>query len=581
MPLTSSSTAPKPITIAKPTTTNTALGTMVKTIPEAKTFSEVNALPEIKVLPEMKTLPVGPVQPYAIPMNHAPSALRQVRQTVLLDHSGELAVDISVDRTTGKLDLAVEQRPFGHRISGEAPPKGVLEGMEIRVNGEVVNLEAGAVPFAVLGPKARWNGATTIDRSQPAEVTVSLHGKVLTRIEVDPAKALITPRPEAILTASDVRILAKGGAPAAANLDQAASKGLSPTIDLHTHFAGAMPAEAVLKVGIENKAPFYTALLDKLGIGYRPEDVIEMNGQPAVRLGEAPLTGPNGKDPLELIKTAMSVKETETVSFETFEQMYKFRDPITKNVELFGPLLREIALDYQATGVRYTELSLADITEPAWLAAAKEWLPRIEAETGVQIRFLVGLRRSHPAEKNLKRIEALEKVDAEGVVVGVDIMGNEQNPTSSVASVIERAVGLKNRWPTFQVRVHAGENPLYPANVKEAIELGATRIGHGVYGVTPEVLAQAKEKGVIIEINLSSNVALQNIANLETVSLKKYLDSGVRVTLGSDGTGIFKTSTQAEAELATRLGLKPQDLAAIQRSDDLYLEAMSVDRSEG
>ena len=112
------------------------------------------------------------------------------------------------------------------------------------------------------------------------------------------------------------------------------------------------------------------------------------------------------------------------------------------------------------------------------------------------------------------------------------------------------------------------------ANIKEAIELGATRIGHGVYGVDAETLALAKQHDVIIEFNTNSNLALSNIEGAEQLPVKDYLDAGVRISLGTDGHGLYGTSARSEEAVMKGLGLTKEDLAKITESDRRYTDMM-------
>jgi adenosine deaminase len=154
-------------------------------------------------------------------------------------------------------------------------------------------------------------------------------------------------------------------------------------------------------------------------------------------------------------------------------------------------------------------------------------------------------------------------------------MGEETNRTSDFAHQIKWTAALKKEYPNLAVRVHAGENSDFPKNVLEAIQAGATRIGHGRYGVTKEVLQLAKTKNVVVEFCSNSNLALQNAWEKWGLAIKKYLGAGVRVTLSTDGHGLYDTTPLSEETVARVAGLKDSDFITIQKSDARYVEKMT------
>jgi hypothetical protein len=132
--------------------------------------------------------------------------------------------------------------------------------------------------------------------------------------------------------------------------------------------------------------------------------------------------------------------------------------------------------------------------------------------------------------------------------------------------------------PHFQIRVHAGENPVHPENVREAILAGATRIGHGLYGTDESTLSMASKRGVIGEFNFGSNKALNNVESTrptEELPIKNYHESKVRVTFGTDGS-MYLGGGKAETHVGMLAGLTHEDLIEIARSDLRYKQEMEA-----
>jgi len=260
------------------------------------------------------------------------------------------------------------------------------------------------------------------------------------------------------------------------------------------------------------------------------------------------------------------------------QKIYKMREPIIKNQEAFSLMLKAVAEDYAKNGVKYAELSFYQIIHPEWLEMANKLIPEIEKQYGVRLRFLVGARRHNDLKWQLDDIEKMiAAMKKSPYVVGIDFMGHETNSTLDFAKALEKLDQLKTQFPGLVVRVHAGENPKYPNNIIDAIKAGANRIGHGIYGVTDEVVKLAKEKNVTIEFNFNSNLALKNVEGVNRLKLsaKKYLDAGVRVTFGTDGHGLYSTSPMSEEAVGRALGFTDDNFRQIRAFDEEYVRTMS------
>ena len=166
-----------------------------------------------------------------------------------------------------------------------------------------------------------------------------------------------------------------------------------------------------------------------------------------------------------------------------------------------------IAREYQKQHISYTEIADTDLTKPGepaikLLEEVHEIMPKIEAETGVSIRLLVGLRRvpltiirdQKTASNYLREnLDVLKAVAKSPYVVGSDFIGEEINDISDLKPVINELVQYAvTEDEGFTVRIHAGENDCLRDNVtksieciKEALKPGQKmprfRLGHGLY----------------------------------------------------------------------------------------------------
>lgn len=360
------------------------------------------------------------------------------------------------------------------------------------------------------------------------------------------------------LTGLEVRFLGDRGQPHPAGAVVAAAP---PRTDLHTHFAGCIRPDALLAIGARHDLVYPAKLLAELGID-SSED-LRIAAMPAnVR---------------EALGRALALAIDTQHTHQDMSRIYKLRRPITKHVAAFPDLCRQVALDYAAMGVEYAELSVYDVFEPAVLRLAHEWLPRIRAETGVDLRFLAALGRKDEYEWVLDMVDRLRGYAGSSLIAGVDFMGHE---TTSMHELVPqlRAVAAVARElrPDWVIRVHAGENPGHPENVRVAVdtllaERVTIRIGHGLYGVDDATLARMAEAGVVIEFNLDSNFALNNIRDALTVPLARYVAANAPIVLGTDGYGIYHADAASQLRAAQLTGLTDPSIVA--RTEAAILDA--------
>lgn len=372
-----------------------------------------------------------------------------------------------------------------------------------------------------------------------------------------------------------------------------------PKTDLHTHFAGALSPDILIDVACKRNATYRAEYLKEIGIDINKYEQNE-NGQILISSVD--------EEDIRILKEHLAVPITTQETFNKMEEIYKLRGPFTKNPNLFADYLKALAKDYQKNGVDYAELSFSAFVGEGkgssdYMQIMEDVLPEIEQETGVKLRFLAGLWRHSDKEWNLDDVDRIKTISKSPYIVGVDFNGHETNETIDFREEIQMlAEYAMLEDPEFTIRVHAGESPIFKNNVYQALkiaydkhaqmeeELGKKlpmpkiRIGHALYGldgitnenwekVSPdEVLGLMKKMGAIVEINMSSNLALNNINKLSEIPIKRYLDSGVKVVLATDGHGLYSTAGKQEVILATAAGLTKNDFEKIKETEEEVIE---------
>ena len=243
---------------------------------------------------------------------------------------------------------------------------------------------------------------------------------------------------------------------------------------------------------------------------------------------------------------------------------------------------RDITSEYlvgcAAEGAVYVELiasldhgAAVGVPDDEHLAAIGQGIDDAHAETGIVARIISSCVRdlgAEAAEGVVRRTLAVDHPYVVGWNMAGDEAGHPPGPYArAYAMAAEAGLGCS---------VHAGEHA-GAASVRAALELpGVTRISHGVRAIEdPALVAELAERGIVLEVCPTSNVALGVFASYEAHPLGALREAGVTVTLGSDDPPYFGTSIGREYEVAhTRLGCDEHALRAF--TDDALAAAFSA-----
>ena len=280
------------------------------------------------------------------------------------------------------------------------------------------------------------------------------------------------------------------------------------------------------------------------------------------------------------------------------------RNPDYADLTLYEDTLLWIGREYQKRHIHYVEISdttlvKKDTSAVKMLAQIHRILPLVKAETGVDIRFLAAIRRipltlvkdSIVSGNYLtEAMDALKIVCRDPYVAGSDFVGEEISDIGELKSVIREIVTrIAAADPDWTIRVHAGENDSLKGNMAKAIDLveGSLlpgqafphmRIGHGLYCASLKsqqgkaLLERIKAHDIVLEFQLTSNVRLNNIIDLNTHPLKSYLSHGIGCVMGTDGYGLYGTdSIDEQLALENFLRITPKEFLQMKETEDLIL----------
>ena len=283
-----------------------------------------------------------------------------------------------------------------------------------------------------------------------------------------------------------------------------------PKAELHLHLDGSVRPATVLELAQEAGVPLPAETLEGL-----------------TRYLEAPDDCPSLRAYIEYFKLPIAVMQTV---------------PALERVTV------ELCEDLRADGVRYAEirygpwlhvergLKIDDV-----IAATVRGFQEGRRLHGIEGGIIITAIRTMPPDMNVLLAQAAGRFASDGVI-GFDLAGDEEGHPPGLhedAFRVARSLGLP-------ITIHAGE-AAGPESVRQAISLGARRIGHGIRTQEdPEVLAMARDEGVQFDTAPTSNFQTKAVRRLEEHPLRRYADQGIKVTISTDSRTVSRTALSDE-----------------------------------
>lgn len=302
-----------------------------------------------------------------------------------------------------------------------------------------------------------------------------------------------------------------------------------PKAELHRHIEGCVRARTVLDLAARH------------GFAVPSKDPAELERVYKLRAPGASLV-----EVLRMFGLAQacfaSYEAVERITYEALEDAYK-KESIRLLELRYSPdfMLRNSGLDWN----KAHELIAATCA-------------RFEKSSHMVCGVIVIASRSYGLESARRTIDFA--VENKKTVIGFDLADNESDyPSAQYADAVK-----KLHRAGLPLTVHSGEEGHYSQVADTVKALAPRRIGHGVKaaddatGATMELIRKA---GITVETNPWSNYLTRAVPSVEEHPLKKFLDAGLRCTIGADDPEILDTDLNKEYGLALgRMGLAPADL---------------------
>lgn len=226
----------------------------------------------------------------------------------------------------------------------------------------------------------------------------------------------------------------------------------------------------------------------------------------------------------------------------------------------------ELVRDVSAEGVKYIEVRFAPMLSTAKglsceevIRSVVEGLKKGEKEYGVFAQAIVCAMRHHSLEQNMEMLYHAKKFFDKGVCA-LDLAGDEAAfPTRQFRELFAKA----KEWG-IPFTIHSGECGSVE-NVREAIKLGAKRLGHGIaLEKSAELRRVCKEKQIGIEMCPTSNLQTKAVKDWKQYPLEQFLKEGLMVSIHTDNRTVSGTTLQKEESYFSQEVIRQCTLNAIE-----------------
>jgi len=294
-----------------------------------------------------------------------------------------------------------------------------------------------------------------------------------------------------------------------------------PKIDLHCHMDGSMTLESMREI---------------LG-----KDVLAEEVQAAETCGSLSEYLEKFDIPLQCIRTREGLKKS----------------------------AKDFLLSLTADHMKYVEVRFAPelsthrtLNCTQVMEAVLEGLEEAKRECGIFYQVIACTMRHHDEETNLRMLKECREFLGEGLCA-VDLAGDESGfPTSGFQKVFDYAKRLD-----YPFTIHAGECGSVQS-ILDAVEMGASRIGHGIAMTGhPGVQKALAERRIAVEMCPISNYQTKAVKQGEIYPIREFAQNGVLVTFHTDNRTVSNTSIGKEMKfLHERFGITEEELRQYQRN---------------
>lgn len=222
--------------------------------------------------------------------------------------------------------------------------------------------------------------------------------------------------------------------------------------------------------------------------------------------------------------------------------------------------------------VRFSPLQSVQhgLTFDQMIEAALEGMREGREKYGVEGNLILCGMRHLDVSENIEMLRAAREYFGAGVCA-VDMAGDE----ASYPILLQREFFEEARKAGIPFTIHAGECGS-PGSVRDALALGASRIGHGIAAAKDETLMEElRAKQIPLELCPISNLQTRAVASEEEYPFELFLKKGLNLTVNTDNRAVSGTNLCREFDwLEGQYRLSPEEARRLTRN---ALEAAFAD----
>jgi adenosine deaminase len=242
-------------------------------------------------------------------------------------------------------------------------------------------------------------------------------------------------------------------------------------------------------------------------------------------------------------------------SLEDYLAAFLYTIPLLQTPPALERAAYELCADAAAENVIYLEIRFApllhirlDLKPRDVVTAVLAGMHRAKEELAIESGLILTALKQESTEHSIETVQLAAQFRRDGVV-GVDLAGPERMfPPLKHRKALEFAhdAGL-------HVTIHAGEGGC-PEQIKESLDLGAERIGHGVYLFqVPRTERRVAEERIPLEMCPTSNLQIAAfMTSYADHPLPRYLELGIPVTINTDNRLMSQIDLTHEFDVVAR-----------------------------
>ncbi|KAH8383814.1 hypothetical protein KR009_010656 [Drosophila setifemur] len=247
-------------------------------------------------------------------------------------------------------------------------------------------------------------------------------------------------------------------------------------------------------------------------------------------------------------------------------EKFSFVHQLTSTLEGLRYATELVVRDFSQDNVQYVELRTTpkangNYSRREYLQHVVEAIIEVRVKyPGILVKLLPSINRAEPltvAEETVSL--SLEFAQSHpDLILGIDLSGNpSKGKFADFAPLLSRA-----RKEGLKLVIHCAEIE-NPSEIKEMLEFGMSRCGHGTF-LSTEDIAYLKNHNIPIECCLTSNIKSGTVPSLEEHHLKRLMAAEAHKVICTDDSGVFDTTLTQEFLLASEtFGLSRDQCVAL------------------